>query len=264
MCRSWPSRSARRTASTPVRRIGVSRRTSTRARTTSSSGSTCRRTGTGRRSWSGRSPRTARRNTARATLLDIWEIDRKVEVSNNGGGVQISNELIAKDQPPAVTIAPVGAGARRHAGRDHRLRRPTMGFPARAEAAHAASARAVAARRAAVAGQRAAAAAAASAADAVRAVDGLSRAGRRRRSIPRATSRSRTARLEVKATFSAARHLHAARLRPRRSAPHARRRDRHRRRPEFKPVDTTTINAELANTQTVQNLRILRFLRLTS
>jgi hypothetical protein len=45
---------------------------------------------------------------ARATLLDIWEIDRKVEISNNGGGVQISNELIAKDQPPAVTIAPVG------------------------------------------------------------------------------------------------------------------------------------------------------------
>jgi hypothetical protein len=45
---------------------------------------------------------------ARATLLDIWEIDRKVEVSNNGGGVQISNELIAKDQPPAITIAPVG------------------------------------------------------------------------------------------------------------------------------------------------------------
>ncbi len=46
--------------------------------------------------------------TARATLLDIWEIDRKVEVSNNGGGVQTSNELVAKDQPPTVTIAPVG------------------------------------------------------------------------------------------------------------------------------------------------------------
>jgi hypothetical protein len=45
---------------------------------------------------------------ARATLLDIWEIDRKVEVSNNGGGVQTSNELIAKDQPPAITIAQVG------------------------------------------------------------------------------------------------------------------------------------------------------------
>ena len=45
--------------------------------------------------------------TARATLLDIWEIDRKVEISNNGGGVQISNELIAKDQPPTITIAPV-------------------------------------------------------------------------------------------------------------------------------------------------------------
>src|SRR5262249_18945424 len=30
---------------------------------------------------------------ARATLLDIWEIDRKVEVSNNGG-VQITNEMI--------------------------------------------------------------------------------------------------------------------------------------------------------------------------
>jgi hypothetical protein len=51
--------------------------------------------------------------TARATLLDIWEIDRKVEVSNNGGGVQTSNELIAKDQPPVVSIAPI---ARARAG----------------------------------------------------------------------------------------------------------------------------------------------------
>jgi len=50
---------------------------------------------------------------ARATLLDIWEIDRKVEISNNGGGVQVSNELIAKDQPPTITIAPV---ARARAG----------------------------------------------------------------------------------------------------------------------------------------------------
>jgi hypothetical protein len=40
---------------------------------------------------------------ARATLLDVWEIDRKVEVSNNGG-VQISNELINKDVPPIVKI----------------------------------------------------------------------------------------------------------------------------------------------------------------
>src|SRR5262245_57216444 len=45
--------------------------------------------------------------TARATLLDIWEIDRKVEVSNNGG-VQITNEVIAKDQPPVVKVDPVG------------------------------------------------------------------------------------------------------------------------------------------------------------
>ena len=45
-------------------------------------------------------------DTARATLLDVWEIDRKVEVSNNGG-VQITNELIMRDQPPAITIAPV-------------------------------------------------------------------------------------------------------------------------------------------------------------
>ncbi len=43
---------------------------------------------------------------ARATLLDIWEIDRKVEVSNNGG-IQISNELINKDVPPVVTIDPI-------------------------------------------------------------------------------------------------------------------------------------------------------------
>jgi len=46
---------------------------------------------------------------ARATLLDIWEIDKKVEVSNAGsaGGVQVSNELIAKDQPPVVKIDPI-------------------------------------------------------------------------------------------------------------------------------------------------------------
>jgi hypothetical protein len=44
---------------------------------------------------------------ARATLLDVWEIDRKVEVANNGGGVQISNDLIAKDQPPTIRIDPV-------------------------------------------------------------------------------------------------------------------------------------------------------------
>jgi len=45
---------------------------------------------------------------ARATLLDVWEIDRKVEVSNVGGGVQISNELINKDVPPVVKIDPIG------------------------------------------------------------------------------------------------------------------------------------------------------------
>jgi hypothetical protein len=43
---------------------------------------------------------------AKATLLDVWEIDRKVEVSNNGG-VQTSNDLINKDQPPVVTIDPI-------------------------------------------------------------------------------------------------------------------------------------------------------------
>jgi hypothetical protein len=43
---------------------------------------------------------------ARATLLDIWEIDRKVEISNNGGGTAVSNALIASDQPPTVTISP--------------------------------------------------------------------------------------------------------------------------------------------------------------
>jgi hypothetical protein len=45
---------------------------------------------------------------ARATLLDVWEIDRKVEVSNNGGGTQVSNELVARDQPPTVKIDPIG------------------------------------------------------------------------------------------------------------------------------------------------------------
>jgi hypothetical protein len=44
--------------------------------------------------------------TTRATLLEVWEIDRKVEVSNNGG-VQISNELINNDIPPVVKIDPI-------------------------------------------------------------------------------------------------------------------------------------------------------------
>jgi hypothetical protein len=48
---------------------------------------------------------------ARATLMDIWEIDRKLEVSNNGGGTAVSNELIAKDVPPAVTVDPVSHAA---------------------------------------------------------------------------------------------------------------------------------------------------------
>jgi hypothetical protein len=43
---------------------------------------------------------------ARATLLDIWEIDDKVEVSNNGGGTAVSNALLARDQPPTVSIQP--------------------------------------------------------------------------------------------------------------------------------------------------------------
>lgn len=48
---------------------------------------------------------------ARATLIDIWEIDRKVEVSNNGGGTAVSNALLQKDQPPAVAIEPVKRAA---------------------------------------------------------------------------------------------------------------------------------------------------------
>ena len=48
---------------------------------------------------------------ARATLMDIWEIDRKVEVSNNGGSTAVSNALVARDQPPTVTFDPVRAAA---------------------------------------------------------------------------------------------------------------------------------------------------------
>ena len=132
--------------------------------------------------------------TARATLLDVWEIDRKVEVSNNGGGVQISNELIMR-----------GSAAGREDRSDRPRRRPARRvtltrarhrrWDAGAEqAADAASARADAARRAAVAGQRAAAGAAAAAAGRVRAVAGLSRARPASPSIPTATSRSWTAR----------------------------------------------------------------------
>jgi hypothetical protein len=52
---------------------------------------------------------TANGKTERAhgTLMDIWEVDRKVEVSNSGG-VQITNELIARDQPPVVKVDPIG------------------------------------------------------------------------------------------------------------------------------------------------------------
>src|SRR5439155_9244732 len=45
---------------------------------------------------------------AKATLLDIWEIDRKVEVSNNGGGgTSVSNEQLFKDEPPKIAVEPV-------------------------------------------------------------------------------------------------------------------------------------------------------------
>jgi hypothetical protein len=42
--------------------------------------------------------------TARATLLDIWEIDRQLEVANSGGGTSVSNVLIQKDVPPVVSV----------------------------------------------------------------------------------------------------------------------------------------------------------------
>jgi hypothetical protein len=42
--------------------------------------------------------------TARATLLDIWEIDRQLEVANSGGGTSVSNVLIQKDVPPVVNV----------------------------------------------------------------------------------------------------------------------------------------------------------------
>jgi len=45
--------------------------------------------------------------TARATLLDIWEIDRQLEIANSGGGTSVSHDLMEKDQPPAITIDPV-------------------------------------------------------------------------------------------------------------------------------------------------------------
>jgi len=44
--------------------------------------------------------------TARATLQDIWEIDRQLEVANSGGGTAVSHALMEKDQPPVVTIDP--------------------------------------------------------------------------------------------------------------------------------------------------------------
>ena len=142
--------------------------------------------------------------TARATLLDIWEIDRKVEVSNNGGGVQISNELIFKDQPPAITIAPVAARPRGHAGRDHGGSVTDDGIPGEQKPRTPRRSRAVAARRAAVAGQRPAADAAASAASAVGAVDGLSRDQTRATFDPEGYVKVADGKVDVKATFSRA------------------------------------------------------------
>jgi hypothetical protein len=52
-------------------------------------------------------------NQARATLLDIWEIDRQLEVANSGGGTAVSADLILRDKPPALTVA---APARATAG----------------------------------------------------------------------------------------------------------------------------------------------------
>ncbi len=45
-------------------------------------------------------------NQARATLMDIWEIDRQLEFANNGGGVAVSPELLLRDQRPAIAVAP--------------------------------------------------------------------------------------------------------------------------------------------------------------
>jgi len=45
--------------------------------------------------------------TARATLMDIWEIDRQLEVANSGGGTSVSHALMEKDQPPVVKVDPV-------------------------------------------------------------------------------------------------------------------------------------------------------------
>ena len=44
-------------------------------------------------------------NQARATLMDIWEIDRQLEVANAGGGTAVSPDLILRDQPPSITVA---------------------------------------------------------------------------------------------------------------------------------------------------------------
>jgi len=45
--------------------------------------------------------------TARATLMDIWEIDRQLEVANSGGGTSVSHALMDKDVPPVVAVDPV-------------------------------------------------------------------------------------------------------------------------------------------------------------
>ena len=163
---------------------------------------------------------------AKATLLDIWEIDRKVEVSNNGG-VQTSNDLINRDQPPVVKIDPIG---RPKVGSAVTISASVTddGIPGQRQAAAAAAARAVAARRAAVAGQRADAHATPSAAGHLGVVARLSRTGGRRLRT-RGLRQGRGRQGVGEGHLRAAGHLHPARLRPRRHPPRAVRRHRHRR-----------------------------------
>jgi hypothetical protein len=49
---------------------------------------------------------------ARASLLDVYEVDRKVEAENNGGNAATtSDELLLKNERPAIKIGPVAVAS---------------------------------------------------------------------------------------------------------------------------------------------------------
>ena len=160
-------------------------------------------------------------NQARATLMDIWEIDRQLEVANAGGGTAVSPDLILRDQPPSITVA---APARATVGTAAEITASVTddGIPGeRKPRPQRQTEPSLRATRAAVAGQRAAADETASAAESVGDLDGLART--RGRDIRSGRLRqSRRWKSGGEGHLQQAGHVCPARLRARRPPAHAR------------------------------------------